>query len=137
MSESNTSGSNESQGSGENSDWKRMFQRPELMEWLFNGTPNNNEEAYMNNQLVQRINQLEELLNTVANSQYVSPNSPPSPVGKQKSHKIEAPNSFASNPMTLHRWINQVETYFHLTRMTDDVDQVKMISLLVSRKASI
>ena len=108
------------------------------MERLFNGTPNNEEaEENTNNQLVQRINQLEELLNTVANSQYASPNPPPPPVGKQRSHKVEAPNSFTGNPMTLHRWINQVETYFHLTRMTDDVDQVKMISLLVSGKASI
>ena len=91
----------------------------------------------MTNQLVQRINQLEELLNIVANLQYVSPNPPPPPVGKQKSHKIEAPSPFTGKSMTLQRWINQVETYFHLTRMTDDTDQVKMISLLVSGKASI
>ena len=45
-------------------------------------------------------------------------------------------NPLNTKSLTLRRWINQVETYFQLTKLTDKADRVGMISLLVDGKAS-
>ena len=76
-------------------------------------------------ELMQRIHELEQMRRPVE-----------PPVAPPIVHKVDPPKPFTGNPATLKRWISQVETYFHLTNMTNELNRHYMISILVDGKAA-